>query len=184
LLPEYNCLWRHKIIDGTVQVGGMERTYYLHVPDSTVGNDPPPLVIVLHGAGGTGKQITAYSGFSRLADTARYWAKADGCRLEPQIVRTIDDNSGDGTNVIVSQYKADEQNDVWVYTIEGGGHTWPRTEAIDEAREFSSGFRNTLASRLGSGEDGAAGTINLGRTSHEFDAAEIIWQFFKSLRKF
>lgn len=47
--------------------GGVARTYALHVPAS-YGGRPMPLVLVLHGGGGTGPQVARVTGFSDLAD--------------------------------------------------------------------------------------------------------------------
>ncbi len=50
--------------------GGLTRTYYLHLPPAinvSVGQ-PLPLVIMLHGAGGTGASFAAYTGMSQEAD--------------------------------------------------------------------------------------------------------------------
>ena len=54
----------------SIDVGGLERTYQLHTPSSY---DPPqslPLVILLHGGGGTGQGMEKLTlgGFNRLAD--------------------------------------------------------------------------------------------------------------------
>jgi polyhydroxybutyrate depolymerase len=51
----------------TITVDDLERTYWLHVPDNL--DEPAPLVIVLHGRGGTGRHIQAYTEFDALADT-------------------------------------------------------------------------------------------------------------------
>lgn len=120
-----------------------------------------------------------------VEETARYWAKENGCQLEPVTAKTIDSNSSDGTKVIVTHYKAaDGINDVWVYTVEDGGHTWPGTAVVSEKRESAGGLRGTLISRLGVRRQATAGTrVNLGTTSHEINASEIIWQFFKPIKK-
>lgn len=44
----------------------LERSYVLHVPAGLT--DPAPVVIVLHGRGGTGVGLGAYTGFDDLAD--------------------------------------------------------------------------------------------------------------------
>lgn len=46
---------------------GTTRTYLVHVPP-TLPDGPVPLVLVLHGAGGTGRQMEQMSGFSAVAD--------------------------------------------------------------------------------------------------------------------
>ena len=41
------------LVTETVRIGGLDRTYYLFVPESA-GSKPMPLVFVFHGGGGTG----------------------------------------------------------------------------------------------------------------------------------
>ena len=52
----------------TISVGGLRRSYVLHIPADLSGSKPASLVLVFHGGGGTGRQIAAHTGFSRLAD--------------------------------------------------------------------------------------------------------------------
>ena len=51
-----------------MRAGGFQRSYRVHIPK---GYDPEkayPLVVVLHGAFSTGKQMEAHTGFSEIAD--------------------------------------------------------------------------------------------------------------------
>ncbi len=50
----------------TMSYDGYAREYYLHVPDGL--NGEAPLVIVLHGRGGTGAGMAALTGFDEVAD--------------------------------------------------------------------------------------------------------------------
>jgi polyhydroxybutyrate depolymerase len=55
---------------GSLTSGGRQRTYWVHVPPAAVIRGPLPLVLVLHGGGGTGVEmadLTAH-GFERLSD--------------------------------------------------------------------------------------------------------------------
>jgi len=56
---------------GILPHGGLERTYRLYLPPSLDPGIPPPLVIVLHGGGGSGEKMEKLTlgGFNRLADT-------------------------------------------------------------------------------------------------------------------
>jgi len=47
---------------------GYERTYRVHVPSAYRGDEPTPLVVVLHGAFSTSAQMEKHTGFSALAD--------------------------------------------------------------------------------------------------------------------
>lgn len=55
----------------TLMVDGHQRTYWLHVPREDDGR-PLPLVIVLHGHGGTARRIRRTSGMNAQADQAGF----------------------------------------------------------------------------------------------------------------
>jgi polyhydroxybutyrate depolymerase len=52
----------------TISVGGVNRTYILHVPTSYTGTKPVPLVIDFHALGGSGSQEQGLSGYQAIAD--------------------------------------------------------------------------------------------------------------------
>lgn len=52
----------------TIEHGGLERTYYLHVPDALEGTRPVPLVIALHGLLETGALLAHVTEFNDVAD--------------------------------------------------------------------------------------------------------------------
>jgi polyhydroxybutyrate depolymerase len=56
--------------EGSLSFGGRDRGYLLHLPPAYDGKRPLPLVIALHGGGGHGKNASAMSGLSALADKA------------------------------------------------------------------------------------------------------------------
>jgi polyhydroxybutyrate depolymerase len=65
----------------TLRVNGIERTYLLYVPASYRPGTPAPLVMVFHGAGGSGRRMAPHTGFSRLAARAGFVAVyPDGLR--------------------------------------------------------------------------------------------------------
>lgn len=55
-------------VDQAIDVGGLRRTFVLHVPSPLPANAAVPLVLVLHGGGGAGRQIERATRFSDLAD--------------------------------------------------------------------------------------------------------------------
>jgi polyhydroxybutyrate depolymerase len=61
-----------------------------------------------------------------------------------------------GIQVTREAYFGCEGQPVVFYTLEGGGHTWPGAE------------------------DDAGG---VGPTNHEIDASEVIWEFFRNVRR-
>ena len=62
-------------IDSSIMIDGIERTYHLYIPDTYNGKESVPLLIVLHGGGGNGKDIeekTTLKGFDKLADKENF----------------------------------------------------------------------------------------------------------------
>jgi len=58
-------------VDESIIVDGIERTYHLYIPSTYNGKKSVPLLIVLHGGGGTGKDMeekTTLRGFDKLAE--------------------------------------------------------------------------------------------------------------------
>jgi polyhydroxybutyrate depolymerase len=65
----------------SITVGGLERTYILHIPPGYDGSTPLPLVFVLHGSGGHAKGFEQVTGMSAKADAENFIAvypNADG----------------------------------------------------------------------------------------------------------
>src|SRR5262245_43314014 len=56
----------------SLTVGGVQRSYRLHVPSSHDAQRAAPLVLVFHGGGGTPEQIERETRFSELADRAGF----------------------------------------------------------------------------------------------------------------
>jgi polyhydroxybutyrate depolymerase len=59
----------------TIQAGGVERSYLLHLPASRGAGRPVPLLLVFHGAAGNGAGIASHTGLTEPA-TARGYAVA------------------------------------------------------------------------------------------------------------
>jgi polyhydroxybutyrate depolymerase len=90
-----------------------------------------------------------------VSETVKYWVKHNKCSTSPQIFRQPDKDPFDGIRVRKEVYgQGREGTEVVLYTIEGGGHTWPG--GYQYLRE---GF--------------------IGKTSRDIDATEVIWNFFK-----
>jgi polyhydroxybutyrate depolymerase len=80
-----------------------------------------------------------------------FWATVDGCTPSPAPADAVD-HVVDGTRVRHTVFAGcGEGRSVELYTIEGGGHTWP---------------------------GGPAAGWRVGRVSRELDATEVIWAFF------
>ena len=87
-------------------------------------------------------------------DTASFFAKLDGCSPSGTVESLPDTAPSDGANAKRITYAGGRQGaEVELITIEGGGHTWP-------------GGPQYLPVRL------------IGPVCRDFDASEVIWQFF------
>lgn len=90
-----------------------------------------------------------------VPDTVRFWVEKNGCAARPVVRRLPDSDPTDGTTVRREAYSGCRDGaEVVLYAVEGGGHTWP-------------GGLQYLPERI------------IGKTSREFNASEVIWQFFK-----
>ena len=87
------------------------------------------------------------------AATARYWAQLAGYDAAPETITLADLDPRDGTRVRLEHWQAAGKPEIAHYIIEGGGHTVPS--------------RGMSMPRI------------VGRTSHDIDAAEESWAFFK-----
>jgi polyhydroxybutyrate depolymerase len=89
-----------------------------------------------------------------LAQPQDFWRKWHGTSSTPE-VENLPDQAHDGTSVRREVYAVSKQGaEVVVYAIEGGGHTW-------------SGGPQYLPVFL------------VGKASHNLDATQAIWDFFK-----
>jgi polyhydroxybutyrate depolymerase len=108
----------------------------------------PVSVIAFHG---TADPIVGYHGTmsQNLPDIetwAREWAERDGCSLTPTKIAATGDASG------IRYADCEDDAEVVLYTIDGGGHTWP-----------GGGLKMDV----------------LGKTSTDIDATAVMWAFFK-----
>ena len=89
-----------------------------------------------------------------LARAAEFWRQWDGTSSQ-STVDNLPDQAHDGTSVGREVYAGGKQRtEVVVFIIEGGGHTWP-------------GGPQYLPAFL------------IGKASHNLDATQSIWDFFK-----
>jgi polyhydroxybutyrate depolymerase len=123
----------------------------------------PIAVLEIHGTAdplvpyGGGQVHGASGGVVRsVAWTFARWRAVDRCRPSPASA-LLPDTARDGTRVRVSRGSACTPGaPVVLYTVTGGGHTWP-------------GGEQYLPSAL------------IGATSRQFDASQVIWRFFSGL---
>ncbi|HNV72206.1 MAG TPA: PHB depolymerase family esterase, partial [Candidatus Ozemobacteraceae bacterium] len=89
----------------SLQFGPLTRTYELFVPKNVVGSSPVPLLLVLHGGGGTGRgmQYLTLGRFNELAEREGFVvAYPDGLKK----------NWNDGRDVPASEAHASKLDDV------------------------------------------------------------------------
>lgn len=90
-----------------------------------------------------------------VAETVKFWVIKDGCAAARVEARLPDTDPNDGTTVMTETYGGCQDSvEVVLYAVEGGGHTWP-------------GGLQYLSEAV------------IGRTSRDFNASEVIWQFFE-----
>jgi polyhydroxybutyrate depolymerase len=88
-------------------------------------------------------------------ESVGFWVKQNGCSTTPVVVEEPDRDPNDGTFVTSKHYlNGKEGTEVILYIVDGGGHTWP-------------GGIQYLPKWV------------IGKTSRDFNAAEVIWEFFK-----
>jgi polyhydroxybutyrate depolymerase len=88
-------------------------------------------------------------------ESVGFWVKRNMCSTEPVVVEEPDRDPKDGTRVTRKEYiNTIDGNEVILYSIDGGGHTWP-------------GGLQYLPAWV------------VGKTSRDIDATQIIWSFFQ-----
>lgn len=120
------------------------------VPMMLIQGTQDPLVSINGGSLGTnGSRGEILS----LDATAQKWVSLDGCNSKPEKT-ALPDVANDGTTIQRETFSACKASaEVIVYTVEGGGHTWP-------------GGKQYLPEAL------------IGKTSRNMDASEVLWEFF------
>jgi polyhydroxybutyrate depolymerase len=120
--------------------------------------EKPIHVIYMHG---TNDKIIPFIGgkkFGRLMyshdQIIKKWVTLNNCDPTP-IITQIPDNADDGTTVVKEEYSNPNGLKVIGYTINNCGHTWP-------------GGRQYLPAFI------------IGKTTHNLNACQVIWDFFKS----
>lgn len=90
-----------------------------------------------------------------VADTVDFWVANNGCPVIPETTRLPHLNAGDSTSVLIDRYPGCRDGvEVVLYTVNEGGHTWP-------------GGLQYMSEKM------------IGKTSRDFNATEVIWEFFK-----
>jgi len=102
--------------------------------------------------GGVGRRSLTRTNFYSVDHSIRAWVKANGCDSAPKTTK-LPEKVSDGTRVSRTVYSGGKDGaEVILYTIEGGGHTWPGQET---RMEF------------------------LGVYTKDVSANDVMWDFFK-----
>lgn len=147
-------------VDGGIPVNGLSHCSPGNAVSVLVMNGTKdPLV---HWEGG---EVTGPFGFKKLGrllsvkETVEFWVKHDRCTAAPDSTMEPDRDPDDGTRVTKTGYKGgDDETEVVLFTVKGGGHTWP-------------GGRQYLPAWI------------VGRTSRDIDACQVIWEFFRTKKR-
>jgi polyhydroxybutyrate depolymerase len=122
----------------------------------------PVAVIHFHGTAdkvvpfeGADERTAKFLNFKSVEDTIRIWARLNACPREATTSELLD-TADDGCTVTKKVYgPGKEGSEVVLYTIDGGGHTWP-------GRQWPVPW--------------------LGKTTKDISANELIWEFFQAHR--
>ena len=91
-----------------------------------------------------------------VEESISYWVKRNGCSPIPALSEEPDTSPSDGTRVLRKHFADGASGtEVILYSIYGGGHTWP------------GGFQYLPVWLIG-------------KTCRDFEACDVIWSFFKS----
>jgi polyhydroxybutyrate depolymerase len=101
-------------------------------------------------------------------NTAKMWVEHNGCRKEPAKEELPDKDPKDGCMVTRFTWsKGRNGTEVVLYKIDGGGHRWPGGNYPQVPTASQAKKAKDLTARLGARCD-------------DFDASEVIWEFFKN----
>lgn len=103
-----------------------------------------------------GGEIMGSGGRVLSADASlRQWARLNGCEGEATVSALADKLPDDGTHTrVLTHHHCREGSEVVLYSVEGGGHTWP------------GGWQYL-------------GEHAIGKTSRDFSASAELWRFFR-----
>jgi len=116
---------------GSLEYGGLQRTYLIHIPSSYNGTKAVPLVLVFHGGGGTGAGMATISGMSNTSDVYGFiviypdgYMKGwnDGRGITAASLANVDDVGfiSQLIDTISSQYKIDPSR-IYATGLSNGG---------------------------------------------------------------
>jgi polyhydroxybutyrate depolymerase len=117
-----------------------------------LNGDQDPLVPI------QGGQVAKRNGLCvSLSDAAKFWREIDRTSPKP-LEENLPQREDDGTSIHKQTWReGQKQTEVVVYTVHGGGHTWP-------------------------GGSQYLPVVFVGKVSHQLDATSTIWEFLSAHR--
>lgn len=131
--------------DMSIEVDGVTRTWILHIPSAASTGEPLPLLIVLHGGGGTGRKMQRMLGFDAYADARSFYVAYPDAAIHSDARGGAHWNDGRGTAGMV-QRGIDDVTFIQEMIAEIG-----RRVALDAGRVYVTGASNggMMTYRLG-----------------------------------
>ena len=99
--------------------------------------------------------LARVGGLLNVPETIAFWTAHNNCSGSPQVTQEADRDSRDGTTIKKESYGS-SSNQVVLYTIEGGGHTWPGCPNLSAISGLT------------------------GKISQDMDASAVMWEFFRT----
>ncbi|CAN5541096.1 hypothetical protein BH11CYA1_BH11CYA1_15110 [soil metagenome] len=99
--------------------------------------------------------LARVGGLMNVPETIAFWTAHNNCSGSPQVTQEADRDPRDGTTVKRESYGS-SSNQVLLYTIEGGGHTWPGCPNLSAISGLT------------------------GKICQDIDASTLMWEFFKT----
>ena len=130
------------------------------LPQPVDANCTPTIPMPVVMFNGTADQVVPYDGgpfngrtkwgtVLSAPDTAAFWATLDQCYPQPETVELADADSEDDTLVFRETYSGGVYgSEVVLYRIEGGGHSWPGGNTLQEEWVYGPVSRDIYASQL------------------------------------
>jgi polyhydroxybutyrate depolymerase len=131
--------------------------------DTCQSNRPVPVLMI----NGTADRLDPWHGdgndLMSIPDSIAFWKQHNGCRGESVVSQPASHSVNDPTRIQVAESThCAQQSTVSLVKIDGGGHTWP-----------GSMIHPTIP-------PAPFAQLILGRTTHNMDANEMIWNFFSA----
>lgn len=110
-------------------------------------------VLQIHGTADAVVPYNGTTGMTAIDDVIDFWVQNNNCNSTPLSYSYANINTSDNsTTERFTYYNSTDSNNVLLYKVTNGGHTWPNA-IIDIPSN--------------------------GNTNRDFDASEVIWKFFK-----